>query len=87
MQGKTEDLKTGKEVGQIPGFKEIVKWLAENMVKDENGVSRDRCGAGADCVHPLNSRSPQITHGDYKIDNLVSQASDAAFTRSRCSSF
>lgn len=52
MQGKTEDLKTGKEVGQIPGFKEIVTWLAENMPKDENGVGKESC---ATCLNSLTS--------------------------------
>lgn len=39
MQAQATDQETGKEVGQVPGFERMVKWLTENMVEDENTVS------------------------------------------------
>lgn len=38
MQAQIEDKKTGKEVGPIPKFEEMVDWFKKNLPKDENTI-------------------------------------------------
>lgn len=38
MQAKTKDTKTGKPVGEIPGFQDLVGWFSANLPQDENTI-------------------------------------------------
>jgi aminoglycoside phosphotransferase (APT) family kinase protein len=38
IQGKTKDKETGEQVGEIPGFADLVTWFRENLPKDENTI-------------------------------------------------
>ncbi|CEH16264.1 hypothetical protein CBOM_08008 [Ceraceosorus bombacis] len=50
MQSKAKDKDTGKEVGEIPSFKDITTWFAKNMVADENGVRREHARRARSCL-------------------------------------
>lgn len=38
LQSKAVDEETGKEVGEIPGFGELVEFFKRNLPKDENTI-------------------------------------------------
>lgn len=38
LQAKTKDKETGKEVGEIPGFNELVGFFKANLPRDENTI-------------------------------------------------
>ena len=37
-QAATEDIKTGKKVGPVPHFKELLQWFATHLPKDRTSI-------------------------------------------------
>jgi aminoglycoside phosphotransferase (APT) family kinase protein len=65
-QAAVKDPETGKAVGRIPYFDELVRWYEQNLPYEEEAGKE-----GGTTGKKNSGLGVRIVHGDYKIDNLV----------------
>lgn len=76
IQGKTKDKDSGEEVGEIPGFKDLVGWFSQNLPKDENTICHGDYKIDNLIYHPTEPRIVGVL--DWELSTLGHPLSDLA---------